>query len=147
MYKTKRPFNFYLTIGLSFVVLILLIPDNLFKAIFYSLLVFFFFYITFGRYACTVTLTTKSLHIKYIYPWEKNITIPINPIVKIEYEKGFYDLISDKPRSVYNFPNYCSDLLIITQNDNKESEIHIEINTRFRQFNKMLVKLEELISL
>lgn len=146
MYKTKLPFNFYLTIGLTFVVLVLLIPDSLIKAFFYSLLVFFFFYIAFGRNACKVTLTTERLQIKYIYPWEKDITIPINSITQIEYKKGFYDFISDKQRSVYNFPKYCSDLLIIIQKDDKHPNIQIEINTRLLEFNRMLKKLNNLIN-
>ncbi len=146
MYKTKLPFNFYLTIGLTFVVLILLIPDSLIKALFYSLFVFFFFYIAFSRNACTVTLTTERLQVKYIYPWEKNISIPISSITQIEYEKGFYDFISDKPRSVYNFPKHCSDLLIIIQKDDEHPNIQIEINTRFLEFNRTLKKLNTLVN-
>ena len=146
MYKTKLPFNFYLAITSALMILIILVPDGIVKACFYSVLVFFFIYIVFSRDACIVKLTTEFLRIKYVYPWEKGINIPIKSIKQIEYEKGFYDLVSDKQRSFYNFPKYCSDLLIITQHDKEQPDIQIEINTRFRQFDVMFEKLKKLIA-
>lgn len=84
------------------------------------------------------------LYVKYVYPWEKNIEINLANVVDIDFEKGFYDLFSDKTRGgLFVFPKYCADRLILKVRDNKEIDtIYVQVNTRIFEFNKVVKYLQ-----
>src|SRR5688572_4408552 len=137
--KTKIPLNFYFVIIATIAVLCLLIFEPILQILFYTIFTFLFLYILLGRSGCIAEVSGSLLIVNYLYPWEKDITVDLSQIIDVDYEKGFYDLISDKTRGgLYVFPKYCADRLIFTIKNGKDIDtILVPVNTRIFQFNKI----------
>lgn len=145
MTKTKPPLVFYLNYFAAVVVLILLIASGagLGKTLFYTMFAFFAFYILFTRDACTISIRQNQLFVNYLFPWQKNKTIPLNGLKEVDYRKGFFDFFSSKGRTRYSsFPNYCSDLITLKYKDSTiNEEVNVECNTRMFEFDKIINEL------
>lgn len=141
--KTQIPLNYYFIFSATAGCLLLIFPAPLFKTVFYEVLIFFYLYFFLGRNACRIVLTDTELRIKYCFFWEKDITVNLGDIAEIDYERGFYDLFSDKTRGgLFVFPKYCSDRLILKMKNNYSIGVMlININTRAFQFDIILKKL------
>lgn len=146
--KTGLPLNLFLVILVTVLFVFFLIPANLGKVIFYAAFVFLFLYILLSRYAGTIEITNNELHIRYLFPWNKNVFIKIDTITDVKYQKGFYDLFADKTMGgAFVFPLYCYDKIICNRYGmNSIEEIDININTRIFGFDKAIKYLRDVLN-
>lgn len=147
MMKTKTPLNFYFIAIVTISTLLLLLHKPILQILFYAIFIFLYLYVFLGRGSCTVEIKGNNLFVKYIYPWEKNLTFDLFQITNVDYEKGFYDLFSDKTRGgLFVFPKYCADRLILTlRNGDDMDTVFVPINTRIFQFTKIVNNIETFI--
>jgi hypothetical protein len=137
--KTSYPINLYLLFLLLGVELFILRTVGQF--LFYIPFTFFFYYVTFSRYACRVSIKEGMLTLNYFFFWEKDIKLNINSLQQVDYGKGFYDPVNDKSLGgFFSFPKYCFDKLILRVGGNDQE---ILINTRLLQFDKLFAALKD----
>lgn len=107
------------------------------KIAFYLLLTFFFLYVFLARYACRVKVYDNEIMVKYFFFWDNDLIISLSDVSEVDFNKGFYDLYSDKTSGgLYVFPKYCYDTLFLK---NKNGVIvSVKINTRMLTFNKIV---------
>ena len=104
----KRPFFFYLTASLwlilfiSFLV-VLKIRELDKDATLAAAIVFFcfaiYFYVLFGRYLATITFYEHKIHVKYLFPWNREIEFRFDKLKEIEFKE--FDLVDRLTRSWY----------------------------------------------
>lgn len=139
--RTRPPINAFV-LG---VIMILLIWKAVLNPVWiiYMVPIWMGFYILFCRYCCTITIDYYEIKINYIAFWNKNISIKIEDISKIDYAKGFYDFFSDKHIVFYGlFPMYCHDRLIIHLKGSKIIEANV--NTRLFEFKRVTTWAKEM---
>lgn len=141
--KTKLPINLYFTTISSIAFGVLLCPGHLFKILFYILFTFFCLYVFLSRRSGTIEVKADEIEIRYFFPWNKPIKIVLSSVSDVDYQKGFYDVFSDKSiGGVFVFPKYCYDRLVFTKNDlQKNTIIQVDINTRRMEFDKVVAIL------
>jgi len=141
--KTAPPIN---SILLCLLIILLIIESFSNKVwLVYTLPICAIYYVHFCRYCCIVIITEKNLVIKYIAPWNRVINIKIENIKSVDYEKGFYDILSSKTRGgIFVFPQYCYDRLIVHQDDSEKPIIYLNINTIIYGFDKILKLFSQL---
>lgn len=140
LYKTKYPISVYFLLFTLTVQAVLLREFSIFKVCFYLLLTFCFLYVLFSRYACRIKVYDDSIKIKYFFFWDKDISIPLQGVHRVDYMKGFYDLTSDKSfAGLYSFPKYCYDKIVFQYERN---EIEVLINTRIFMFDRAYSLIE-----
>jgi len=146
--KTKAPLNFYFIILATIGSIILLLYRPFFQIAFYAVFIFLYLYVFLGRDSCKLEIRDNTLLVNYIYPWEKDIAIDLFKVIDVDYEKGFYDLFSDKTRGgLFVFPKYCSDRLILKMKvDDEVDTVFVPINTRIFEFNKIVKHLKSNLS-
>jgi hypothetical protein len=135
--QTRTPINAFI---LLFIIAIIF-SQSIFNPVWllYGVLIFIFFYILFCRYCCRVLITEQEFEIHYFAPWNKNINIHVEDIIRIDYEKGFYDLTARKQITHFNVGlQYCYDRIILFQKDRENPVLYLHINTRAFDFDKIL---------
>lgn len=76
--------------------------------------------------------------------WYKTIRLEIINYSEIDYEKSYYDLISDKSiGGLYGFPKYCYDKIILKRKDGEVEEFYV--NTLMFSFKKAFLAIQERI--
>lgn len=140
--KTKLPFSIFFSLAITAALLPLYFGISIGRIFVYELLTLSLLYLIFSRFACRMMLTEDALHVKYLFPWNKDIKIQVASIQKVEIKKGFYDLFSDDTiAGLFVFPRFCYDQLILEiYADGKVDTAIISVNTRFSQFDR-IVKL------
>ncbi len=135
--KTRAPINVFL---LLFVIAVT-ISQSIFNIVWliYGVLIFIFVYVLFCRYCCRVFITDNNFEIHYFAPWNKNVTIYVEDIVRIDYEKGYYDLTARKQITRFNGAlQYCYDRIIVFQKNPQNPVLYLHVNTRAFDFDKIL---------
>jgi len=106
----------------------------------YGPLICVFFYVLFCRYGCTVSISEQNIEIRYFAPWQKNVSVNVADIVRVDYEKGYYDWFASKRIVEYRMSGqYCYDHLIIYQKDPENPILYFNVNTRAFDFDKILM--------
>lgn len=146
--KTRVPFNFYFLVVGTFTVFVILYGQPILKVIFYTTFTFSIIYIQFSRYGCTIEITEKEVVVKYLFPWYKNISVSITQITRVDYQKGFYDLLSSKSiGGAFVFPLYCYDAIILSvKSGDPENLLYIKVNTRLFDLGRFVKTLKSKVS-
>jgi hypothetical protein len=145
-FESYYPITLYILISALLLQGILLTPGgSIGKVLFYSLLMFLFFYMLLLRFACRLKIKEDVLEVVYAFPWDKKIVIDLAKVESIDYAKGFYDPFSNQSLGgLFVFPKYCYDQLIL-EVKGEEVLLTLNINTRIFQFDKCFKTLKTLI--
>lgn len=145
-FESSYPITLYILMFALLLQGILLIPGgSIGKVIFYSLLMFLFFYVLLLRFACKVKIKENVLEVIYAFPWDKKIVIDLAKVESIDYAKGFYDPFANQSLGgLFVFPKYCYDQLIL-EVKGEENLLTLNVNTRIFRFDKGFKILQTLI--
>lgn len=136
---SKLPLNIYFSIGIPtlFVIIGWNKSENHFVLLIYSIVLFLILYYHLSRYSCIVKLDDDKIYISYLSPWLTNESINVKDILDIDYQRGFYNLFSDKTiGGLFVFPKYCNDRMIFYMKNGTEKIINV--NTRIFYFKKII---------
>jgi hypothetical protein len=135
--KTNTPVNVFI---LLFIIAII-ISQSIFNPVWllYGVLIFIFLYVLFSRYCCRLLITEQTFEIHYFAPWNKNVNIRVEDIIRVDYATGFYNFSSNKPiNRYYGSMQYCYDRIILFQKDKENPVLYLNVNTRAFEFDKIL---------
>jgi len=51
-----------------------------------------------------VSISEQNIEIRYFAPWQKNVSVNVADIVRVDYEKGYYDWLPVKGSSNIECP-------------------------------------------
>lgn len=135
----KYPVNSYLFVfSLLFLVIFTLFKSHNFSALpIYGIVFCSLFYYFFCRKSAKIALgASNSLKIIYFFPWDKTQEIDLKKIRKFDYARGFYGKFSDKSLGYGNLLRICYDLLILVDDEGKQTEI--KLNLRIFAFKRLI---------
>lgn len=143
-YKTRYPMILYFIFICLIIQAVMIFDFPALKIAFYLFLTFFFLYMLLARYACRVKVYDHEIIAEYFFFWEKDLVIPLSDISGVDFNKGFYDLFSDKTTGgVHVFPKYCYDTLLLKNQSG--AIISVEMNTRIWTFNKVVSTVRDIL--
>jgi len=108
-----------------------------FLSIFFSgIICFGLYYITFCRWACSVTIEGNRMELNYFFTKE---IIHFHQLRIMDYHRSYYDWSAEKNHSYKDFPIYSYDDMIVTYTDEKKQVVQrtLNINTMMGGFSGM----------
>ncbi|MBB6502918.1 hypothetical protein [Pedobacter cryoconitis] len=102
-------------------------------------------YFFLSRYSCRLQIDQFDvLHIRYLIPWNKNITVKLKDYKYMDYGRGFYGFLGTRKNGNLNLLRVPQDTIVLSNSTDFKNEVAIlKVNLRIGQFKELLDYLEK----